>query len=265
MSDIGKSVRMERIIDRKSGNTVIVPMDHGISSGPIEGLIDMKRAVDAIAEGGADAVLLHKGIVRAGHRGYGRDIGLIVHLSASTSLGPDPLNKVRVTTVEEAIKLGADAVSVHVNIGAENEPEMLRKLGETAQICEEWGMPLLAMMYPRGKKVTDEHDVKFVKHAARVGAELGADIIKTNYTGSPDSFREVVRGTPIPVVIAGGPKMETDKEVLEMIKEAMDVGGRGVSIGRNIFQHRNPTKMTKAVADIVHKNISVKEALEILK
>ncbi|MDI6903316.1 MAG: 2-amino-3,7-dideoxy-D-threo-hept-6-ulosonate synthase [Methanocellales archaeon] len=265
MSDIGKSVRMERIIDRKSGNTVIVPMDHGISSGPIEGLIDMKRAVDAIAEGGADAVLLHKGIVRAGHRGYGRDIGLVIHLSASTSLGPDPLNKVRVTTVEEAIKLGADAVSVHVNIGAENEPEMLRKLGETAQICEEWGMPLLAMMYPRGKKVTDEHDVKFVKHAARVGAELGADIIKTNYTGSPDSFREVVRGTPIPVVIAGGPKMETDKEVLEMIKEAMDVGGRGVSIGRNIFQHRNPTKMTKAVADIVHKNISIKEALETLK
>ena len=265
MSDIGKSVRMERILDRKSGNTVIVPMDHGISSGPIEGLTDMKRATNAVAEGGADAVLLHKGIVRAGHRGYGRDIGLIVHLSASTSLGPDPLNKVRVTTVDEAIKLGADAVSVHVNIGAENEPEMLRKLGETAQICEEWGMPLLAMMYPRGGKVTDEHDVKFVKHVSRIGAELCADIIKTNYTGTPDSFREVVEGTPIPVVIAGGPKMETDKEVLEMIKEAMDAGGRGVSIGRNIFQHRNPTKMTRAVADIVHKNISVKEALEILK
>lgn len=265
MSDIGKSVRMERIIDRKSGNTVIVPMDHGVSSGPIEGLIDMKKAIDSVAEGGADAVLLHKGIVRAGHRGYGRDIGLIVHLSASTSLGSDPLNKVRVTTVDEAIKLGADAVSVHVNIGAENEPEMLRKLGETAQICEEWGMPLLAMMYPRGKKVTDEHDVKFVKHVARVGAELCADIIKTNYTGKPESFREVVEGTPIPVVIAGGPKMETDKEVLEMIKESIDAGGRGVSIGRNIFQHRNPTKMTKAVAGIVHKNISVKEALEILE
>ncbi len=265
MSDIGKSVRMERIIDRKSGNTVIVPMDHGVSSGPIEGLIDMKKAIDSVAEGGADAVLLHKGIVRAGHRGYGRDIGLIVHLSASTSLGSDPLNKVRVTTVDEAIKLGADAVSVHVNIGAENEPEMLRKLGETAQICEEWGMPLLAMMYPRGKKVTDEHDVKFVKHVARVGAELCADIIKTNYTGTPESFREVVEGTPIPVVIAGGPKMKTDKDVLEMIKEAMEAGGRGVSIGRNIFQHRNPTKMTSAVAYIVHKNISVKEALEILE
>ena len=265
MSDIGKSVRMERILDKKSGNTVIVPMDHGISSGPIEGLTDMKRATNSIAEGGADAVLLHKGIVKAGHRGYGRDIGLIVHLSASTSLAPDPLNKVRVTTVDEAIKLGADAVSVHVNIGAENEPEMLRELGETAQICEEWGMPLLAMMYPRGQKVTDEHDVKFVKHAARVGAELGADIIKTNYTGTPESFREVVQGTPIPVVIAGGPKMGTDKEVLEMIKDAMDAGGRGVSIGRNIFQHRNPTKMTRAVADIVHKNISVKEALGILE
>jgi fructose-bisphosphate aldolase/2-amino-3,7-dideoxy-D-threo-hept-6-ulosonate synthase len=265
MSEIGKRVRIERIIDRKDGNTVIVPMDHGISLGPIKGLIDMKKAVDSVAEGGADAVLLHKGIVRAGHRGYGRDIGLIVHLSASTTLGPDPLNKVGVTTVEEAIKLGADAVSVHVNIGAEDEPRMLRELGDVARACEFWGMPLIAMMYPRGEKVKDEHDVEYVKHVARVGAELGADIIKTNYTGDVDSFREVVKGCPVPVVIAGGPKMTTDEGVLEMIRGAMDAGGRGASIGRNIFQHDDPTKMTRAIASIVHKNSSIKEALKELK
>ncbi|MHC1635228.1 MAG: 2-amino-3,7-dideoxy-D-threo-hept-6-ulosonate synthase [Candidatus Methanospirareceae archaeon] len=265
MTDIGKRIRLERIVDRKSGRTVIVPMDHGVTSGPIEGLIDMKKAVDAVAEGGANAVLLHKGIVIAGHRGYGKDIGLIIHLSASTSLGPDPLNKVMVTTVEEAIRLGADAVSLHVNVGADNEAEMLYLLGETARECGKWGLPFLAMMYPRGKKIKDEHDVEMVKHAARVGAELGADIVKTNYTGDPDSFKEVVRSCPVPVVIAGGPKMSTDEEVLRMVEEAISAGAAGVSIGRNIFQHKDPTKMTKAIAMIVHEGASAKEAGEILK
>ncbi|RLG38613.1 MAG: fructose-bisphosphate aldolase [Candidatus Alkanophagales archaeon] len=265
MSKIGKDIRVERIINRESGKTVIVPMDHGVTSGPIKGLEDMKIAVNAVAEGGANAVILHKGIVRAGHRGYGKDIGLIIHLSASTSLGPDPLNKVLVATATEAIKLGADAVSVHVNVGAENEAEMLRELGAVARECEEWGMPLVAMMYPRGKKVTDEHAVEYVKHAARVGAELGADIIKTNYTGDPDTFKEVVKGCPVPVVIAGGPKMSSDEEVFEMIKGAMSAGATGVSIGRNIFQHDDPKKMTRAISMIVHEDASVEEALKFLR
>jgi len=261
---IGKSIRMERIIDRKSGRTVIVPMDHGVTSGPIYGLTDMKKTVNAIAEGGANAVLLHKGIVIAGHRGYGKDIGLIIHLSASTSLGPDPLNKVIVATVEEAIRLGADVVSMHVNVGAENEPEMLEALGMTTMICEEWSMPLLAMMYPRGKKVKDEHEPEMVMHAARVGAELGADLIKTNYTGDPDSFKEVIRGCPVPVIIAGGPKANTDAEVLEMVEDAISVGASGISIGRNVFQHKNPTDMTKALSKVVHEGVSAKEAMKML-
>lgn len=261
---IGKSIRMERIIDRNSGRTVIVPMDHGVTSGPIYGLTDMKNAVNAIAEGGANAVLLHKGIVIAGHRGYGKDIGLIIHLSASTSLGPDPLNKVMVATVEEAIRLGADAVSMHVNVGAENEAEMLEALGMTAMICEEWNMPLLAMMYPRGKKVKNEHDPEVVMHVARVGAELGADLIKTNYTGDPDSFKEVVRGCPVPVIIAGGPKANTDAEVLEMVEGAISAGASGVSIGRNVFQHKNPTEMTRALSKVVHEGVSAKEAMKML-
>jgi fructose-bisphosphate aldolase/2-amino-3,7-dideoxy-D-threo-hept-6-ulosonate synthase len=262
---IGKSIRMERIIDRKSGRTVIVPMDHGVTSGPIYGLTDMKKTVNAIAEGGANAVLLHKGIVIAGHRGYGKDIGLIIHLSASTSLGPDPLNKVIVATVEEAIRLGADVVSMHVNVGAENEAEMLEALGMTTMICEEWNMPLLAMMYPRGKKVKSEHEPEMVMHAARVGAELGADLIKTNYTGDPDSFKEVIRGCPVPVIIAGGPKANTDAEVLEMVEDAISVGASGISIGRNVFQHKNPTDMTKALSKVVHEGVSAKEAMEMLK
>jgi len=262
---IGKRIRMERIVDRNSGRSVIVPMDHGVTSGPIYGLTDMKQAVNAVSEGGANAVLLHKGIVIAGHRGYGKDIGLVVHLSASTSLGPDPLTKVMVATVEEAIKLGADAVSMHVNVGADSEPEMLEELGETAAICEEWSMPLLAMMYPRGKKVENEHAPEMVMHAARVGAELGADVIKTNYTGDPDTFKDVIRSCPVPVIIAGGPKMDTDAEVLKMVEDAISAGASGVSIGRNIFQHENPTKMTIAISKIVHEGATAAEAIEMLK
>lgn len=265
MSEVGKSVRIERIFNRETRKTVIVPMDHGVSSGPIRGLIDMPKMVNQVAEGGANAVLLHKGIVRHGHRGYGRDIGLILHLSASTTLGPDPNNKVLVTTVEEALKLGADAVSVHINIGADNEADMLQKLGKVAEECSEWGMPLLAMMYPRGKKIKSEHDVEVVKIAARAGAELGADIIKTNYTGNLNSFKDVVKGCPVPVVIAGGPKMGTTEDVLKMVSDAMKAGAVGTSIGRNIFQAENPTKMVRAIADVVHGGKSVSAALRSLK
>jgi fructose-bisphosphate aldolase/2-amino-3,7-dideoxy-D-threo-hept-6-ulosonate synthase len=262
MSEIGKSVRIERIFDRNTGNAIIIPMDHGVGAGPIKGLIDMPSTVNKVAEGGANAVLGHMGLPKYGHRGYGRDVGLIIHLSASTSLGPDPNHKVLATTVEEAIKVGADAVSVHINVGADDEAKMLHDLGHIASKCDEWGMPLLAMMYPRGPKVTSEHDVEYVKHAARIGAELGADIVKTNYTGDIDSFREVVQGCPVPVVIAGGPRMETENDLLEMIHDSLQAGGKGVAIGRNVFQSDDPIKLVSRISMIVHKGLTPDEAME---
>jgi len=265
MSEVGKQIRMERIVDRETKKTVIVPLDHGVGMGPIKGLIDMKETVSKIASGGANAVIMHKGLIKAGHRSHGRDIGLIIHLSASTSLSPDPLKKAIVTDVEEAIKLGADAVSIHVNIGSQGEYKMIKELGEIAKKCRDWGMPLLAMMYPRGEKIKSEHDVDVIKIAARAGAELGADIIKTNYPGSIDEFREVVKGCPVPVVIAGGPKIENDRDLLRMVRDSITAGGSGVAIGRNIFQHKNPTKMVKAISKIVHENYSVDEALKELE
>jgi fructose-bisphosphate aldolase/2-amino-3,7-dideoxy-D-threo-hept-6-ulosonate synthase len=265
LSEVGKRIRLERIINRKTRRTVIVPMDHGLSMGPIAGIEDMAAIINKVADGGANAVVLHKGIVRAGHRGYGKDIGLIIHLSGSTSLGPDPNNKVPVASVEEVISLGADAVSVHVNVGAASESEQLKNLGDTTEICASWGMPLFAMMYPRGPKIKDQHDPTLVAHAARVGAELGADIIKTVYTGDIKSFRKIIRGCPVPIVIAGGPKMATDRDVLQMASEAMEAGAIGISIGRNIFQHKNPTAMTRALVQIVHEDATVDKAMRELK
>jgi predicted phospho-2-dehydro-3-deoxyheptonate aldolase len=255
---------MERIMNRENGRTLIVPMDHGVSAGPIPGLEDMKTSIGKVVDGGANAIVMHKGIVRLGHRGQGKDVGLIVHLSASTSLSPDPNSKVLVCTVEEAIKLGADGVSIHVNIGADDEKDMLKDFGEVSKQCQAWGMPLLAMMYTRGKNIKSESDVMVVKHSARVAAELGADMVKVNYTGDAESFRSVVEGCGVPVLIAGGEKAKSDIDVLKNIKSAIAAGGGGVSIGRNVFQHDDPTRMIKAIKAIIHEDVSVEEAAAIL-
>ncbi|MDW5561954.1 MAG: 2-amino-3,7-dideoxy-D-threo-hept-6-ulosonate synthase [Methanomassiliicoccus sp.] len=265
MSYTGKAVRLERIINRDTGRTVIVPMDHGMSLGPISGLESMGDTVNKAAEGGANAVLGHLGLALHGHRRHGKDIGLIMHLSASTSLSPDPNDKVLVTTVEEAIKMGADGVSVHINVGAETEGEMLRALGTTSMKCREWGMPLVAMMYPRGRKIAAERSAEYVKIAARAAAELGADIVKTSYTGSVETFREVVRGCPVPVVVAGGPRMDTTEHILEMVRDSIEAGGAGVAIGRNVFQANDMVGMLKAISSVVHEDATVEEAMRLIK
>ncbi|MBF0103380.1 MAG: class I fructose-bisphosphate aldolase family protein [Desulfobacterales bacterium] len=264
MYTIGKAIRLERIMNRNTGKTVIVPMDHGVSVGPIPGLINISSSVDMVAEGGANAVIGHIGLPRYGHRHHGKDIGLILHLSASTTLSPKPNKKVLVNTVENALRMGADGVSIHINIGDDDESEMLRDFGKVAIECNYWGMPLIAMMYPRGPKIKDERDVEMVKIAARVGAELGADFVKTVYTGDPESFQQVVEGCPAPVLIAGGSKLE-DAVMFQQIEDAMKVGARGLSIGRNVFQHANPTLFVKAACAIVHQNYTAKQALEMLK
>ena len=137
-------------------------------------------------------------------------------------------------------------------------------MGKIACECDDFGMPLLAMMYPRGPKIKDSHAPDAVAHAARLGAELGADIIKTNFTGNEETFKQVVESCPVPVIIAGGPKAETNLDVLQMVKESINAGGAGLSIGRNVFQHEEPTKMIKALSAIVHKNFSVSEAMKLL-
>lgn len=257
---IGKQIRLERIFERSSGNALVVPMDHGISDGPLPGLVDICETINSVSQGGASAIVIHKGLVEYGHRGYGKDVGLIVHISASTSLSPQPNRKVIVTGVEEAIQLGADGVSLHVNVGAEDDGMMLEEMGAIVASCRQWSMPLLAMMYARGKDIRDPYDVDHLKHVARIGAEIGADVVKVNYTGNVDSFREVVRGCPVPILIAGGPKVESDRGVLEMVSGSLAAGAKGVSIGRNIWQHRNPRLMTAAIASIVFGGKSVGDA-----
>ena len=261
---LGKQVRLERIINREDHRTIIVPMDHGVTIGAVDGLIDMREAVNDMAIGGADAVLMHKGLIRCSHRSAGKDVGLIVHLSASTMLTPNANTKTLVGTVEEGIKHGADAVSVHVNLGDPNERLMLADLGKVAAACDDWHMPLLAMMYARGPEVANSFDPKVVAHCARVGVELGADIVKVSYTGDMDSFADVVSACCVPVVIAGGERMDSTRQVLQMVHDSIKAGGAGVSMGRNVFQHPNRIQLVRALRAIVHENATVEEALAIV-
>jgi fructose-bisphosphate aldolase/2-amino-3,7-dideoxy-D-threo-hept-6-ulosonate synthase len=261
--NIGKSIRIERIIDRKSKRTIIIPMDHGLTMGTIKGLENVAEMVDKVAFGGANAILMHSGLVGAGHRKYGKDIGLIIHLSGATELAPDPNRKVLVCTVERAIKMGADGVSIHINIGADEEPEMLQDASKVVEASREWGIPLIAMMYPRGKKIKDENDANVVNVAVRAGVELGADIVKTNYTGDIDTFKEIVSGVKhVPIIIAGGPKMDTIPELLQMVYDSIQAGGAGVAFGRNIFQAKDPTSLVSAISKIIHKDYTIEEVLK---
>lgn len=261
---LGKAVRLERIMNRNNGRTIIVPLDHGVTVGPIYGLVDLRETVNQVAEGGANAMLMHKGIPRCSHRRHGRDIGLIIHLSASTSLSPHPNAKTLVGSVTDAIKLGADAVSVHINLGDETESRMLADLGAICSEANEWGMPVLAMMYARGPKIENEYDPDVVAHCARVGVELGADIVKVNYTGDRKSFARVVEGCCVPVVIAGGPKLDSELDLVRMVHDSVQAGGAGLSVGRNIFQHPNPAKIVAALHKVVHEDWDIDAAMELL-
>ena len=256
---VGKTIRLRRIFEQKSGRTVIVPMDHGISMGPAKGIADIRTTINKVAEGGATAIVIHKGLVPYAGEAVGAKLGLIVHISASTSLSADPNFKRIVAGVPDVAALGADAVSIHCNVGGGHEDEMVSDFGMVADECRVMGLPLLAMCYPRGPNVKNQFDPDAVKHCARLAAELGADVVKTNYTGSVDSFKEVVKGTPIPVVIAGGPKMSSEFDLLSMVYDAVQAGAKGISIGRNVFQHDDVVGVTKKLSKIIFEGMQPEE------
>jgi class I fructose-bisphosphate aldolase len=266
MPELPPAPRLRHLFRRRTGRTVIVPMDHGISMGPIPGLYDMHQTVQQMAGTGVNAVVVHKGLVRSivGCLAQAPDLGLIVHLCASGPQAPDPNEKNLVCTVQEALSLGADAVSVHVNIGAITEGQMLRDFAEVAEQCHSLGVPLLAMVYARGPRLRVQFSEAFNAHCARLGYEIGADLVKVQYTGSRESFARVVAAVPIPVVIAGGPKMGSDQEVLQMVWEALDAGAAGLSIGRNVFGADNVPQLCRALAGIVHEGKGVKDAVDLM-
>jgi fructose-bisphosphate aldolase/2-amino-3,7-dideoxy-D-threo-hept-6-ulosonate synthase len=231
--------------------------------GAVKGLKDIESTIDAVTRGGADSVLTQRGIAPRVHENK-NDAGYIVHLNGSTTIGPDENDKRLTGTVEDAIRAGADAVSLHLNVGSEYEPGQITQLSEMTSEAAEYGIPVLAMTYARGHDIRDDDPEAFSEdlgHAVRLGEELGADVIKTAYSGTPETFEHVVESTRLPVVIAGGSR-GTDAETLDMVRGAMDAGAAGVSMGRSIFQHDDPEAITSAVAAVVHDDATASVALE---
>ncbi|GAA4719936.1 fructose-bisphosphate aldolase [Phytohabitans rumicis] len=229
----------------------MVPLDHAVTTGPIVPGARLDHLVGQLAECGVDAVVLHKGCLRRVRAEHFQGMSLIVHLSASTCRAADPDAKYLVATVAEAVRLGADAVSVHVNVGSRDEARQIADLAGVAEACDRWSVPLLAMMYPRGPATRDPRDPALIAHAVAIAADLGADIVKTVYPGSAAAMRDVTRAAGVPVLVAGGPQHAAG-DLLDQIGAALRGGAAGVAIGRNIALADDPAATARKVADLVH-------------
>ncbi len=250
----GKNLRLKRIVSPADGRTVIFPLDHGVSRGPIEGLERIEQAIETGIRAGADALVLHKGMMRWLDSVPGPVPGIIMHLSASTSMGPSFYHKVLVGGVEEAVRRGADAVSVHINLGDPMEPEMLRDLGRVGYSCCDWQIPLLVMAYVSANRrpMACGPDIA---HSARLAAELGADLIKIPFPEDFDLLASITASLPVPIVMAGGSPPGKIAQLLQRVQKSMEAGVQGIAAGRSIFQHHNPAAVLSAIRDIVHGGV----------
>jgi 2-amino-4,5-dihydroxy-6-oxo-7-(phosphonooxy)heptanoate synthase len=246
-----RRVRLDRLYRNGSGGLLIVPLDHPVSIGPIIHNGHLDRLVGEIADNGADAVVLHKGAVRHVQARWFRSLSLIVHLSAGTNLAPDPDARVLVSTVEEALRLGAHAVSVHVNAGCATEARQIEDLATVAGACDRWGVPLLAMVYARGPGVADERAPALVAHAAAIAADLGADLVKTAMPRSVADLAALTADCPIPVLAAGGDATDS-AAALAHLADAMRAGAGGIAAGRLVFTAADPAAMLRRLAALVH-------------
>ena len=236
----------------QSNKTILLPLDHGVTEGLLPGLEDMKTLLQQLDPKLVQGVILHKGLARELGSFVDTRQNLIVHLSAGTRHGLPPYNRSLVCSIQEALRIGADAVSVHINIGNDLEDRMLSDLGMVVDEAHQLGIPVLAAVFARGGQIVNELDPTLVAHCIRLGAELGADIVIVPFSGETDSFARAIAACPVPVLIAGGPRQPGFKNFLQMIKQVMDTGAKGVSIGRNIFQHPEPIKALEMIAEIVH-------------
>ncbi|MEV6767383.1 2-amino-3,7-dideoxy-D-threo-hept-6-ulosonate synthase [Nocardia sp. NPDC051030] len=249
LSDSGKERRLGRLCSVDDGRYVIVALDHSLTMGPITSADNFDKLIRTVAEAGADAVIMHRGRAKRAIGQLG-EMGLILHVSASTSAGVHGDAKTAVGCVDDALRLGADALSVHLNVGSDTEPTQLREIGELASACDRWQMPLLIMAYPRGPQVTDEHDPQRVAHAVSVAVDLGADLVKTNYAGSVAAMSEIVATSPIPVLVAGG---AADGRSIEQIgDDAIRSGCAGLAMGRQIFESESPGEVVRSLVALAH-------------
>jgi fructose-bisphosphate aldolase / 2-amino-3,7-dideoxy-D-threo-hept-6-ulosonate synthase len=266
--NVGKSLRLRRIVDSATGTSVMFACSHGTSAPEVlPGLEEPRRLVEAAATGGADCVFLAPGLIElVGDVAAKTSLGVAVKVSATASRGGTPYQEVLTTSVERSFELGADAVVALIPFAPENEPDVISLTASLGEACGRWGMPFIAEAeYPNSyygsEDFANSWGVPYLKRSARLCAELGADVVKSNWTGSVDTFAEIVESVPVPVVVAGGSRV-SDLDLLQNLQAAREAGAIGCSVGRNIFQHPAPERMVRAIAAIFKEGAGAQEAFD---
>lgn len=242
----------------KDGKVLLLAFDHAVEHGPsvYEGIdLSPERIARIAVEGKVDGIIVHIGVAKKIKRMVGK-LPIIVKLTARTSLTADE-NQIQqiVTSVKEARDIGAKAIACTIYFGSDREAEMFKIFEEIKQDANKYKMPIFGFAYPRGKKLKSKYDPDAIRYAARVGAEIGFDVVKTYYTGDKESFSKVVKDCFVPVLVAGGPKISEEKDVLKIVEDVMSVGVAGVAIGRNIWMRKDEEAISllKEIRRIVHK------------
>jgi fructose-bisphosphate aldolase/2-amino-3,7-dideoxy-D-threo-hept-6-ulosonate synthase len=269
-TQVGKSMRLKRVID-PAGVSLICALDHGMTSPSfLEPLADIAtRTAEAVA-GGANVIMMSKGMIRLAEPAFSPTTSLALLLSASANPAEAQPEVVQIARVEEAARLGADAVVLFTALGGHAEPGMIRTLAGVGRECEALGMPLIAeaefpTTYALVEQLKEQYGFEYLRRNVRLCAELGADIVKTNWPGDEDSFGRLVQAASgVPVVLAGGSRLE-DRELLRRMERAMAAGGIGCSVGRNIFMHRSPTAITRALSRVIRERWNADKAYEELQ
>lgn len=258
---IGKTIRMDRIFRKDTGKSVIVAIDHGGIAGPMKGINDPAKLITDCVEGGADAVLTTRGFARAAGDAWERKTSLILRLTGGFTVLGGKFEEEMISSPETALAYASSGAAVTVKFGHEREGEFIKTASLTADICERWSLPLMIEAMAKGPDMKST-DPKGVALAARAAAEIGADIVKSYYTGNPDTFAAAVEGCPVPIVILGGEKTDSIRDVLSDVYYAMQAGAAGIAIGRNIWQHEHTRQMIEAMTGLVHEGWSVDQAMK---
>ena len=256
---VGMKTRYDRIVNPKTGKTVMIPFDHGMPFGPMPGIIDPRLTVRRSADGGASAVIFNQGLADALFPEYNSKIATI-HMLTNSCTSDDPL----FGSVKRAVKYAADAVAIEILIGHEAERKMIEQALPVLDACHEWNIPSLFMMYPEDSHAEKAGEAAAILQAARAGAELGATIVKTAWPGSKSAIAKVVEACPAPLVVAGGSKKSV-QETFQLVRDSIDVGAIGIAMGRNLWGADDPVKMVQAMCAIVHEGASVEDAMGIIQ
>jgi class I fructose-bisphosphate aldolase/fructose-bisphosphate aldolase/2-amino-3,7-dideoxy-D-threo-hept-6-ulosonate synthase len=261
----GKKVRIERMRNAASGRIFTVAVDHAPSYGVLAGIEDIQVVIDRVAGARPDAMVLMKGVAERCFQPYAGRVALI--LKCSTLSPYHATQDIWVSSVDQALRLGADAIAMALTVGCAQQAQLLSNLGALVREAEQCGLPVIVHSYPNGELVPPDeiYTVERVGYASRLAMELGVDIVKTFYTGSPETFAQVVQiASPALVVAAGGPRLNTDADVLGMAYGVVQAGAAGITFGRNIWQSDNPAAIVGALKHILHEEGSVESALDLL-